>query len=136
MSEFPRPVPQAEIALDEQFWAHCNEERLCFQRCRDCDTWRHLPRHMCARCSSPDWEWAESSGRGRVFSWTVTHQAGHPAFASDVPFAVVVVELEEGVRIVSLLRDHPLDAIELGLPVEVFFDRVSDDCVLPVFRPA
>ena len=137
MSERPaisKPLPKPD-GLNAEFYEHCAKEKLCFQRCNECRTWRHLPRSMCAKCGSTDWAWEESSGRGRIFSWTVTHQAIHPAFAGDVPFAVVVVELEEGVRMVSGLRDLPPEEISLDLPVEVEFERVSEQIALPYFRP-
>ncbi len=130
----PKPIPKPD-RLNAEFYEHCAKEKLCFQRCNECRTWRHLPRSMCAKCGSTDWAWEESSGRGRIFSWTVTHQAIHPAFAGDVPFAVVVVELEEGVRMVSGLRDLPPEEISLDLPVEVEFERVSEQIALPYFRP-
>lgn len=132
----PMPVPMPETQLDEEFWGHCAQERLCFQRCKSCSTWRHLPRNMCAACGSSDWEWSQSSGRGRIYSWTVAHQAMHPALADEVPYAVVVVELEEGVRMVSRTRDIDPSQLELDLPVRVRFERVSDQFVLPFFGPA
>jgi uncharacterized OB-fold protein len=131
----PRPVPAPE-GLNAEFYARCAEGQLCFQRCTACGAWRHLPRQMCAACGSTAWEWAPSSGRGKVYTWTVTHQAMHPAFANDIPYAIVVVELEEGVRMVSALRGLPPDRLELGLPVEVELERVSDTIALPYFRPA
>jgi uncharacterized OB-fold protein len=91
---------------------------------------------MCPRCGAARWEWSESSGRGRVYSWTVTHQALHPAFASETPYVVAVVELEEGVRVVSRLRGLPPDRLALDLPVQVEFERVADGIALPRFRPA
>ena len=62
------------------------------------------------------------------------HQVYHPAFASEVPYAVVVVKLEEGPKITSNLVDHPTDRIRIGLPVEVVFRKMSDDVTLPMFR--
>lgn len=130
----PRPQPQDD--LDDAFWAHCAKGVLCFQRCSDCGTWRHLPRYVCAQCGSSTWEWEASSGRGRIFSWTVTHQAMHPAFAKRVPYATVVVELEEGVRLVSGLHDCPLEELRLDLSVEVVFEKLSDEVSIPLFRKA
>lgn len=132
----PMPVPMPEMQLDEEFWSHCAQERLCFQRCKSCGTWRHLPRNMCAACGGAGWEWAASSGRGKIYSWTVVHQAMHPALADEIPYAVVVVELEEGVRMVSRTRDIEPEQLELDLPVRVRFERVSDQFVLPFFGPA
>jgi uncharacterized OB-fold protein len=130
-----RPLPRPE-GLGAEFYAHCNRGRLCFQRCDACGRWRHLPRHMCPACGSPAWSWSESSGRGRLHSWTVTHAPLHPAFAAELPYVVAVIELEEGVRMVSGVRGVAPEALALELPVEVTFERVSEDVALPYFRPA
>jgi uncharacterized OB-fold protein len=132
----PRPVPRA-VGLNAEFYQRCASGTLHFQRCLACGTWRHLPRVRCAACGSPDWEWSPSSGRGRIFSWTVTHRAVHPAFAAEVPYAVAVVEMEAepGVRLVARLRELPFERIELDLPVEVGLERLSDGVALPFFRP-
>ena len=133
---FPRtPPPQPQTSLDEEFWAHCARERLCFQVCLSCGTWRHLPRIMCAGCGSPEWEWKQSSGKGHLYSWTVTHQAMMPQFASQVPYIVGVIELEEGVRMISHLRGIEREALELDLPVELEFERLGEEVALPMFRP-
>ena len=131
----PKPAPEPVTQLDEEFWEQCAQKGLYFQRCTACDTWRHLPRSMCAQCGSTDWEWAKSSGRGHVYSWSISHQAMHPAFANDVPYAVLIVELEEGVRMVSGLRELPPDQLELGLPVEAFFEDDGENPPVPWFRP-
>lgn len=131
-----RPIPEPVEELNKQFWAHCSEERLCFQMCIACGKWRHLPRPVCAECGSTDWQWAESSGRGKVFSWTVTRVPLHPAFAAKVPYAVVVVEMEEEVKLVAGLKDCPFETIELGMPVEVVFERLTESVIMPFFRPA
>lgn len=131
----PKPTLRP-TGLAAEFYGHCAAGELRFQRCSGCGRWRHLPRAMCAQCGSPAWEWAVSSGRGRIFSWTVTHQPSHPAFAAEVPYAVAVVEMEdEPVRMVSRLRGIEPEAIELDLPVEVAFEPVSEALALPVFRP-
>jgi uncharacterized OB-fold protein len=131
----PKPTPNPENQLDEEFWRHCADERLCFQVCGSCNLWRHLPRWFCARCGSPNWSWKESSGRGQVYTWTVTHQASLPQFASDAPYIVAVVELEEGVRMVSRLRGVAPEALAIGLPVGVEFEQVAEGFALPMFRP-
>jgi uncharacterized OB-fold protein len=129
-----RPLPDPDDALTEQFYAHCARGELRFQRCGRCRAWRHLPRFLCARCGSSEWSWDRSSGRGQIFSWTVTHQPMHPAFAADVPYVLVIVEMEEGVRMVSGLRDSTGIGLALDLPVSVEFERVSEHLALPYFR--
>jgi uncharacterized OB-fold protein len=73
------------------------------------------------------------SGKGRIFSFTITHRAFHPAWAERLPYALVTVELDEGVRMVSDLPDDQLDDVEIGRPVEVFFDDLGE-ITLPRFR--
>jgi len=129
------PAPRPANELEEEFWTHCAQGNLCFQRCDECGAWRHPPRHMCPRCGAIKWKWTESAGRGRLFSWTVTHRAMYPAFAGRVPYASVIVELEEGVRLVSAVRGLPLDALRLDLPVQVAFEPRADGSTVPVFQP-
>jgi hypothetical protein len=89
---------------------------------------------MCADCGSWNWEWACSSGRGRVFTWTVVARALHPAFQDACPYAPAVIEMEEGVRILSEVTDCPPDELEIDLPVEVIFEDATEEVTLPKFR--
>jgi len=135
MAETMRPLPTL-AGLAGEFYGWCRRHELRFQRCAACGTWRHVPRELCAACGSWDWEWARSSGRGTVFTWTVAVRAMHPAFQDAVPYAPVVVEMEEGVRILSRVTDCPPDALEVGMPVTVAFDVVTPEVTLPTFRRA
>ena len=136
MSETPaRPLPSMD-GLHGDFYRECaRQRRLVFQRCKACGTPRHPPRVLCANCGSDQMAWVPSAGQGAIFSWTVVHQAPHPAFASQVPYAVVVVELEEDVRIVASLRELAPERLELGLPVEVVLEEVSEGVPLPYALP-
>jgi len=89
---------------------------------------------MCAECGSWSWEWARSSGRGSVFTWTVVVRALHPAFKDDVPCAPAVIEMEEGVRVLSRVVDCPPEELEIGMAVEVVFEDVTDEVTLPRFQ--
>jgi uncharacterized OB-fold protein len=117
------------------FWEAARCRRLVVQRCRGCGAFRFPARDLCSRCLSREAEWAPVSGRGTIFSFAVMHQVYHPAFADAVPYAVVVVELEEGVRLVSNLVDCPVGAVRVGIPVEVVFEDVTPEVTLPRFRP-
>ena len=120
--------------LNAEFYAHGARGELRFQRCDECGVWRHPPRVLCPRCASESWQWARSSGRGRLFSWTVTHQPLAPGFGDAVPYVVAVVELEEGPRLVTGLRGVGASSLALDLPLEVAFERVSDAIGLHYFR--
>ncbi len=137
MSEpaYAKPLPTLE-GFAKEFYAWCKQRELRFQRCGDCGTWRHVPREMCAACGSWKWEWAASSGRGTVFTWTTIARALHPAFQTDTPYAAVVIEMQEGVRLVSHVIDCSPGELQIGMPVEVVFEDVTGEVTLPTFRRA
>ena len=128
-----RLIP-APIGLNAEFYAFCARGELRLQRCTNCGTWRHPPRRRCAACASVDVSWELASGRGRVFSWTVTHRPIDPAFTP--PYAIVIAELDEGPRLVGNLRGVEPAGLALDLPVMVELERISDAVGLVWFRPA
>jgi len=132
----PRPgqMLPSPIGVNAELYAFWAKGELRLQRCADCNTWRHPPRYRCAACGSGAVTWDLASGRGRVFSWTITHRAVDPAF--EPPYAIVVVELEEGPRLVGSLADIELSDLHLDLPVVVELEPVSDKVALVSFRPA
>lgn len=89
---------------------------------------------ICSKCNSTESTWVPVSGRGEVFSFNIMHQVYHPAFAAEVPYAVVVVELEEGCKFVSNLAGVKPHEIKCGMPVEVMFEKLSDEVSIPKFR--
>ena len=129
-----KPLPQWGPDM-APFFEAARERRLVVQRCASCGTLRFPARAICARCLSREASWVPVAGRGSIFSYAVMHQAIHPGFAAEVPYAVVVVELEEGPRLLSNLADCPLADVRIGLPVEVVFEDVTPDVTLPKFRP-
>src|SRR4051812_26049189 len=91
----PRPAITPENA---PFWEGLEQGELRLQRCADCGRFRHYPRPMCPACHSLAREWTPVSGRGTIYSYTrVEHQA-HPAMAGRLPYTILLVELEEGIR--------------------------------------
>ncbi len=130
---YDKPLPSLEGTTGE-FYEFCKNGELRFQRCTACGKWRHVPREMCAACHSMEWEWALSSGRGSVFSWTVVAVPLHPCFKGSTPYAPVVVQMEEGVRLLTELTDVAPDELAVDMPVEVAFEAVTDEVTLPKFR--
>jgi uncharacterized OB-fold protein len=126
------PLPKP-TGLTGEWYGWLARHELRFQRCADCGRWRHVPRELCPDCGSASWNWDRSSGRGTVFTWSVTHRPLHPAFA-DTPFAQVVVELAEGPRVLSSVVDVPCDELAIGLPVTVCFHDLTEQVTLPRFR--
>ncbi len=131
----PRLAPA--VSRDtEFFWNGLREQKLLIQRCTVCGTLRHPPRPMCPKCRSLEWDAIESSGRGTVYSFVMPHEPRFPFF--EYPYIVVLVQLDEGVRLVSNLCDIVPADVTVGMPVEVFyrtFDGAAGDFVLHQFRP-
>jgi len=121
------------VGLNAEFYEWCARGELRLQRCSACGTWRHPPRFACAACGSDAWTWEPASGRGAVWSWTITHQVFDPDFADRAPWAIVVAELEEGPRLVGNLRGVANEELRLGLPVEVVFEPVAEGVALIQF---
>jgi uncharacterized OB-fold protein len=129
----PLPIPTAETA---RYWAAALEGTLKIQHCRACARHQFYPRRFCTQCLSDDIDWVQASGRGRIYTYTVCHVAAHPAFESRVPYAIAMVELDEGVRMLAGIVDSDLQQLAVGAPVRVCFERVSDEVALPMFRLA
>jgi len=133
--EYLKPLPEPSID-SKPFWDGLKERRVMLQRCANCGLVRHYPRPMCSECHSMEEEWIEASGKGAVYSWTVTHHPFHIGFRGETPYILVTVDLEEGVRIQSQLLDAKVEDLKIGLPVEVVFVPAGDEYVLPFFRIA
>jgi len=93
------------------------------------------PREFCPYCGSDGVTWMTLTGRGHIYSCTVVRRAPHPAFTDAVPYAVAVVELEEGVRMLANVVADDLDDLAIDMAVEAVYDRVSDECAIVRFRP-
>jgi uncharacterized OB-fold protein len=132
-TEVPRPLPKPTTAT-EGFWEAARKKELAIQRCSSCDAYRHYPQAMCPGCHSLEWEWTPVSGRGVIHSYTVAHQPFHPHWADKVPYVLATIELEEGVRMVDDMLDLDPEEVRIGLPVEVYFEPVSDEITFPKFR--
>lgn len=129
-----RPVINRDNA---GFWEGVAAHRLLIQRCTACDALRFPWLPGCNACGSPDWDTVEASGEGTVFSHVVMHHPSFPAFSEDGeggPYAVALIELAEGVRMVSNVIGVPCDKVRVGMPVRLEFLRTDPELVLPVFR--
>ena len=127
----PLPIP---TTVSAPHWEGCKRGELLVQRCRECEGYVFIPQPACTHCLSEDMEWVRSSGKGAVYSWTTVYRPQQPSF--ETPYISAIIEVEEGWHMMTNLVDMPVDAVRIGLPVEVVFHAVSDDITLPYFRPA
>jgi len=134
-NKYPKPLPR----IDEEskgYWEACQRRELVVQRCGACGQLRHYPRALCPACLSDRVEWLRCSGRGTVYTFTVTHQNQAPGFRDALPYVLAYVELEEGVRLLTNLVDCAPEAVRIGMTVEVVFDDATPAVTLPKFRLA
>ncbi len=126
----PRPTANQDSAF---FWEGVEKDELRIQRCGACKELRHPPRPTCPRCHSFDWDSVLSSGNGEVYSFIVHHHP--PVYGFEISFAIALIELEEGTRIVGNLPGVAPEKVRVGMPVEVSFVRIDDEWTLPQWRP-
>jgi uncharacterized OB-fold protein len=127
----PAVIPPVPTRDDQFFWDGVNEGRLLLQRCGDCGVLRHPPQPMCGACGSLALDTQEASGRGTVFTWMIS-APGRPEATERV---VALVELEEGIRLVTNLIGVGRAEARIGMPVQVEFVEVQEGLTLPQFRP-
>ncbi|HEY8493744.1 MAG TPA: OB-fold domain-containing protein [Myxococcota bacterium] len=128
-------LPRPAITHDNRFfWEGLRERRLRIQRCTACHRLQHPPAPVCAGCRSFELDAIDACGRGTIHSFVVVEHPPVPPFT--YPNVIVLVELEEGTRLVSRLVGVEPDDVAIGQPVEVDFERVDDELTLHFFRPA
>jgi uncharacterized protein len=136
-----RPLPEP-AAHDAPFWAATREHRLVLPRCQDCGHVWFPPYSRCTRCASNKIEWMDACGRGRVWGFIEMHRKYIEWFASEIPYNVALIKLEEGAFIYSNIVDSRYrdtaryEDIRIDAPVEIKFIDVNEKITLPLFRLA
>ena len=129
--ERPLPIPDPATA---PYWAAARAHRLSLPRCDDCGERHFYPRPLCPHCGSQRLGWADVSGDGTVFSFTIVQRAPSPAFADKVPYAVAIVALDEGPHLMSNIIGCAPDQVRIGMRVRVNFLDFNEEISLPVFE--
>ena len=135
MADWNKPLPTIS-GETKPYWDSARRGQLMIQKCDSCAEYQFYPRGICANCWSNDIQWYRASGKGTVWTFTVTHQNRTPGFGEDVPYVLALVELEEGVRMfTNIVECEPRD-VKIGMAVEVTFVRANDQISIPYFKPA
>jgi uncharacterized protein len=134
-TDYKKPIPVPDEA-SQPFFAGARRHELMLQKCSSCGTvmWPVKPR--CDRCWSADITWVQASGKGTLYSFTLMHQVLHPGFAADAPYNIAEVNLAEGLRITTNVVGCPNSDLQIGMPLEVTFEDITDEVALPKFKPA
>lgn len=132
--EKPYPIP---TPTSQPFWDALRDHKLSLQRCNECATLIYYPRSNCTSCLSDNLGWEELSGEGTLYTYTVSRRPTHPAFADEVPQLIIVVELDEGVRLTSTLANGGEADLEIGMRLKPVFQDVPDhDVTMLRYEPA
>jgi uncharacterized protein len=134
-SDYTKPIPRLDDPDMGPFWAAAREHRLTAQRCTSCSTLRFPALPICPTCLELGSEWVDVSPTGTIWSFVVYHRAFHPGFADELPYAVAIVETDDGVRYTGrLLGDR--DRMSVGARVRVVFADETPEFTLPKWELA
>jgi uncharacterized OB-fold protein len=134
MADVQKPIPAVTPDMVE-FFEGARRGHLMVHKCDGCGELNFPAHSLCSKCFATSGKWVPVSGRGEIYSYNIMHQIYHPGFAGEVPYAVVVVKLEEGPKFVSNMVGIKPHEIRIGMPVEVTFEKMSEEVFLPKFRP-
>lgn len=131
---YDKPTPIVD-GRSRPWWDAVRRHELLIQSCKFCGQLTFPPAASCPRCRRTGLRWVPASGFGKIWSWTVFHKAYFEGFKSEIPYAVAIVELDEGPRLWTQVVGLANADYQIGLPVVAFFDAVTDDLTLVKFRP-
>jgi uncharacterized OB-fold protein len=130
-----KPLPRI-TEVTRPYWEGARLGKLLLQRCSRCPGFIHYPRPWCPTCWSTELEWVEASGRGRVITYTVVHQAPFESYAADAPYVLAVARLDEGPQMLANVLGIEPTKMRVDLPVRVIFEQRSGGISVPQFAPA
>jgi uncharacterized OB-fold protein len=117
------------------YWNALRQHRLIYQSCRVCRCTFAPYQLVCPSCWSEDLEDRQSTGRGIIYTFSIVHRAPMPAFRPDVPYAVAIVQMDEGFYMTTNIVGCEVQDVRINLPVQVEFVDVTEEITLPKFRP-
>ena len=135
MADYRKPIPKPTPETQD-FWDGAQRGELRLQRCDACSATYFPPRPFCPKCSSRKVTSFAASGKGRLYSYNINHRPA-PGFEAEAPYAIAVVELDEGPRMMTNIVGLPQtpEALQLDMPVQVTFEQITDEINLPKFKP-
>jgi uncharacterized OB-fold protein len=121
----PKPAPHPNIET-QFYWDKVQEGELWIQRCNDCNKAYFYPRFFCPRCMGKNVEWFKTSGRGKLHTYMINHRPP-PYFAKEAPYAIAIVELDEGVRMMTNIHgiENTPENLVLDMPLRVVFEELN-----------
>jgi uncharacterized protein len=133
MTAYDRPLPII-TTTDKDYWDAAKKHELMVYHCKNCGAF-YLPATHCVHCNKPDMEWVKAKGTGTVYTFVVYHMAYHPSWNKYIPYNVAWVELDEGPLLMTNIVGCKNEEIQVGMPVRVTFDDITNEITLPKFKP-
>ncbi len=135
MAEYLKVLPDIENEDVKPFWDALKSHKFCLQKCAICGHVRFPVSPNCTDCLSDQWEWAEMSGKGKVWSFVEFYQRYHRGWEDELPYNVAYVLIDEGLGLITNLVNVAREDIQIDMPVEVYFDDVTENVTLLKFKP-
>ena len=129
-----RPLPQADH-VSKRYWEAAADGKVLYQECPKCGHRQFYPRAMCTACAAEP-EWREASGQGEVHTFTIIRQNWAKPYRDMLPYVVAMVELDEGVKMMTNITDCDAESVHIGMRVEAHTVKVEDGLGIPFWRPA
>ena len=133
MKEYKKPLPKPK-PWTKEFWEGCKRRELLIQQCSDCGEKICYPKMFCPGCGSSNLKWVKSTGRGKIYTYSVIYESPPSSFANDTPYIVAIIELDKGVRMMSNIVGCKPEEVKIDAQVEVVFEDVTDNITLPKFK--
>jgi len=130
---FDLPTIEAET---KPFWDALREGMLMLAQCESCERIHYYPRPMCPHCWSEAVTLVPASGQGTLYTWSTVFVNDLPPFNAKLPYVAGQVDLDEGVRVTTIISGASPKDLEIGMPVKLGFEAISDEVTIPVFSPA
>jgi hypothetical protein len=136
-SKVTRPIPVPN-EWTRPFWDAAKNGFLALQRCQSCGHFQHPPYPTCTHCVGIDLKFEPVAGKGTIYAYTIMYHSGDKRFAAAVPYASIIVELDDapGALLAGNLLDAPYTEARVGRRVDVVFEKLNDDITLPQYRLA
>ncbi len=134
MAEYTRGLPNPTVET-QGYWDAAKNHELRMQKCQKCGSFRFPPGLVCPKCLSSDAVWEKVSGKGEVYTFSLVRAPLQPSWQEHVPYVIGVVQLPEGVRMVTNIIGCKPEDVRIGMKVEATFDDVTPEITLPKFKP-
>jgi uncharacterized OB-fold protein len=131
METYTKPVPRVTEET-KPYWEGCRRHQLLIQRCKGCGKFQFYPRALCSHCLSDSLEWVEARGTGTIYSFSNVYRPPSKEF-KELPYIVAIIELDEGVRMMSNVVNVQPGEVWVGMRVKVVFEDIHEDLSLPKF---